>query len=177
MNAVFSLMADFVERGFGPNKPESPREIRVNLDGAPDLAARLVNAMAANNYKVSLGEFVMRHTLSSVVTTLEAEIEAASEGDFDDFDAALASAGADGGPLQVASTLLLCHDRGGETALGASWGSGQLSFVVVELAEPFEDNFVTHLTSPAALSDYLSERNRKAGFNAADLDAIRERVT
>lgn len=174
MDALLTLLTEFVKRGFGPGKPEAPRKIRVDLDGAPASVAALARAMAENNYKVSLGAFLMRDQQS--VCTLDAEIEAARGGDFEDFDATLQTASANGGPFDVTKTLLLCHDRGGMSALGVTWCDGEPGCVVVELEEPFEDNFLTHLKTPEAFIARLAEINEDAGHDAPDLDAIRERI-
>jgi len=54
-----------------------------------------------------------------------------------------------------------------------SWGSG-LECVVIELEEPGDGNFVTHLRSPAEVIAYLTDRQR--GLAAPDLDLLRQKL-
>ncbi len=171
MDTLVNHLAELVERGSGPSRPESPRPIDADLVGAPESVTRLATAMANHDYKVELGGFLMRHNFGHFarqVPTMEAEIDAARDGDFDDFDAALADTG-----IVPSKTLLLCHDGGGMSALGLSWANA-LECIVIELEEPGEGNFVTHLRTPADVIGYLSERQSE--FDAPDLDVLREKL-
>ncbi|MCA9674875.1 MAG: hypothetical protein H6709_18225 [Kofleriaceae bacterium] len=147
-------------------KPETARNITVELGDAPPCVRDLADALATSMYSLELGAF---HLIRSTgpVGTLEGAFEMAQDA-VDDLDACLASAGPGGEPFDVARTMQLGPDRGGMSALGVYWADGDAHLVIVEMSDPTEDNLVTLMSSPEDVFAVLDRQARSLGRKHLD---------
>lgn len=152
--------------------PAQPREVKVDVSGAPPSVRALVDALATSSYQVDLGEFLLRGSPRPLVS-LAAAIDAGRDGaEIDDLAAFLLEAGPERAPLDPACSVLLEPDRGGASALGIGWSGERVFGVIVEIADATPDNLVRAFATPAALFDRLDHVNRRRGA-IADVEALR----
>lgn len=152
---------------------ETPRELTVDVTGAPACIVELADAMQHHAWDVSLGGFHLRDAgaaplrdLGSTFETLEDELDHPLED-------VLAEAGLDQGPFDVAATLELCPDGGGMSVLAVSWGTGAPTLVLLELDEnPNEDGLLRHLPTPGAFFAFLEQMSGPPA-TGPDVDALR----
>ncbi|MCC6649424.1 MAG: hypothetical protein IT374_28125 [Polyangiaceae bacterium] len=157
------------------NVRKNPSTFRGNLDGAPQDAKDLIDAMTTRSYRVDLGAFDMwapssmgealwdvSETVEQSVDMLGTSVEEAVPG----FDAT--------------KTVLLTADSGGNSMIAISWGRGALEGVVIEHADPTMENVVQFFTSSEAFIAFFDKCNEwpvLAAGRAGGLATIKATIT
>lgn len=168
MQKLIEELVVLVERG---DRYEKPLAIKADLSTAPECVKQLARALAEHRYRLDFGEFSVHS--KGQVNSLETPIAMAEDGEFDDLELFLESAGADGEEVVPAQTLQLGADGGGMSALGVMWSSGAPTLVVVEMDDPTEENLFTHFTQPEDFFVFVDGLNQRRKREAPDLEALR----
>ena len=166
INAIVAMMRR------DPRTPPAPRKFDedIDLESAPTCVRELADALSTSMYFVQLGAFFLCRNNFKILG-LDVAFDAALDNDFEDLEGYLKTAGPDGGPFDAANSLLIERDPAGMSALGAYWSGGDVHFVIVEMADPTEDNLLTWLSSPEAFLTEMEQRRR--GVEAPELDELR----
>lgn len=145
-------------RGDTGNGPATPRELSVDLGAAPESVKKLAEALTTNYFLVRLGKLSMyENGGTDEVGSLESTLDQACENGGIAPAWARSKGGADGGAFDPAQTIELGADGGGMSYIGVTWSGGTLRLVLVELADPVEDNLLRHFTTPEEFFAFLDE--------------------
>jgi hypothetical protein len=125
-----------------------------NLDGAPEEAKALIEAMTTRSYRVDLGAYDMwaPSSMGEKLWDVSESVEQAVDVLGTSVDEAVPG-------FDASKTVLLTADSGGNSMIALSWGRGELEGIVVEHADPTMDNVVRFFPSSEAFIAFFDSCN------------------
>ena len=134
----------------------NPSTYRGNLDGAPQVAKDLVEALTTRSYHVDLGAYDMwaPNFMQAELWGVSEEIQQALDMVGSTIDEARPG-------FDPTKTVLLSADGGGMSMIALSWGREKLEGIVVEHADPTMENVVQFFSTAEEFIAFINAYNER----------------
>lgn len=150
---------------------KNPSTYQGNLDGAPREVQALIEALTTRSYNVGLGQYAMNEpcSMGEKLWHVAEEIEQSLDMVGSSLEELLPG-------FNPTKTVLLSADRGGNSMVAISWGRDKLEGIVVEHADPTEENVVQFFDQAEAFirclddyhGNYGGDPQKAAGLRATE---------